>query len=709
MMMLREWNIMLITDNEFDLIKEEINSLGSIKVENPKELISFEKSINDKIKLRILVKNIRNSRTVGIGIDEKGRIKSISVKNKDPEMNYNNLINMKKLTDMIIDDLFTDIRLKLLTDTVKSNAFTFIGKHFPQHRKSLIQFNIIESKDCRTLDVCYDKQRNEIQLRYNPINYSRIILSEVFILWMKSDRPDTFKSENLNNLIIVYGAFLFLHELYHVLHRHIFNDNKNENIVIDKTYENMIMDEYINTKLIYDRLNISEVKDYLSVLNLEYLEINTGIDDTLDSINYINNDLVKSDRISIDNVLQSFSEMFLFSYEPLERFLAKCEFNDSLFISIQNISINDAYDKFSYLTRKFIFEFTSNKSMKSLDKSETNSENDGDTDVEDKTNKGSEENSKNKNTGTSSDNSEESDGKSSSSNEKLKDDNNFIDSESFKEEEHNIESEQDYSDLPNEMVDSIIKGMVIEICNTLNDRNSLDKSLLDLIKDIDNLDSITIREDWKDRLYNMIVNATGIEFVYNPDGQNRRYENQLGRLEIVPALENIILSFDISGSMKTEDYRIAIDYLNDLLKHLQSGEFNVDSSVGIGYIFWAGTFNGYEYTVNIKPVSYTNIFESIKSYELNARKTVGLGTDFGAFIRPFVSGKFKGLVPDLMIIFTDGQFLSLGHDEEENKKYLNWYRQNSDKILFILTTDEYLDCIAQYDLTYKLKTIVFKK
>ena len=220
-------------------------------------------------------------------------------------------------------------------------------------------------------------------------------------------------------------------------------------------------------------------------------------------------------------------------------------------------------------------------------------------------------------------------------------------------------------------------------------------------------DKIEVRVDWQEKLESLIEESSGINFIYNPDGQNRRYEGQLGRLELVPAFENIILSFDISGSMTSEDYRVIINYVEDLIRRFNIGEFQIDSTCNIGYVFWAGLNQGEEYVIQPKPlISSDRIFEEIKSHEKKAKLMVGAGTDFGAFIRPFVSGKFKGFIPDLMIVFTDGQFLDLVN---LNEKLSFWYSNNKEKILFILTSNEFIDCLKSHDNTYLERTIIFQE
>lgn len=696
----------LISDIQLKRFKELIKSIGKLEINSDKKLFSISKEIDSDSKLRSLITNESNNQIIGLSIDSKRRIYSQNFMD-NPKSRFIDLINLGKIANYLIEEILgKDSQIyKDLSNKLKSNSLEWIGNYYPEHRKSLIKFRFKESEDVNSLSIGFNKEKKEIQLFINPYNYIKIALTEVLILAMK--RYSRFEKNisvvEFNKLISIYGSFLLLHELYHVLHRHIF-DNYPEQLSFE--IENMIMDNYINLKLIYIRLNNLEVKNLLKLLGLKHLEINSGISSTIYLSGHLREDLMKVNRFELSRLVTYFRELKPIGYDQLIHYFSNYKAEDKLFIAIQNLNYYEAFDSFSIPIRKFIKEFID------LQREESNIPKEVDSD-----NRFSEESNLNSESDSlegDKDNFKENKDNSNSSKNDILDNKEETDKDKLEINNKKSINNIDKTDLeinsileiPDEILDNILAPVAREIFDKDFSNNiKMDKVILELINKFDEEDKLEIKVDWRNKLEQMIEESSGVNFIYNPDGQNRRYEGQLGRLELIPAIENIILSFDISGSMTSDDYKIVINYVEDLILRFNIGEFRIDSSCNLGYIFWAGFNQGTEYLVPLSPlISSNRIFDKIKSYEIKARNLVGIGTDFRTIIRPFISGKFKGFVPDLMIVFTDGQFLDL---EELECKYKDWYLENRDKILFVLTTDEFIDCLKFHDSSYLERTIIF--
>ena len=459
--------------------------------------------------------------------------------------------------------------------------------------------------------------------------------------------------------------------MYHVLYRHIYKSDSEDLII--SAYDNIIMDSYINVKLMYERFDIEIVREILWNFNLDYIEINTGINQYIESVNSINNSIVRATQSDLNYELISFQPINNSSYNALIDFLSTCEENDKLFISIQSQCYNRAYDEFSYPIYRFIEEFTNIEEPVDI-KSQSGSNNE-DSDEQDD---GDGEDNADSNY------SKDSNGEKESQGTELKDSLNNLDK------------------MPKELSD-----MIGEIYKSIDIIDSSSRE----VKNRKPEEYLLFRlPEWKSKLKSFVENSIGIVTKYNPDGQNRRYEGQLGRLELYPAIEKIVLAFDISGSMSTKDYQIIINYVEDLIRELCNGELNIDTEFKLGYIYWSGVFNGDEYVLSMEGLADTKMFDKIFSHEQKASSIVGGGTDFASFIRPFVTGKYKREVPDILIVFTDGQFLSYGYmmEEKELSRIKSWYKQNKDRVLFILTTEDNIDDLKKYDSSYKSRTIVFQ-
>lgn len=701
----------IISDIQLNSFKRLIKLLGSIDIHLEDKLFSIAKDLDKDSIIKSLLVNEDNNQIIGLTIDSKRRIYSQNFFNNNPKEQVIDLINLGKIANYLIEEVLGKDKqvYRELSRDLKSNSLEWIGKYYPEHRKSLIKFRIEESELINSLCISYNKERKEIQLLINPYNYVKIALSEVLILAMKrfSKFNKNMFVEDFNKLVTIYGSFLLLHELYHVLHRHIFDDYSEK---LSFELENMIMDNYINMKLIYLRMNNPEVKDILKLLGLKNLEINLGIGSTIYLSGYLRKDLIKSDKYILTRLIHYFRELKPVGYDQLVQYFSNYQEDDKLFIAIQNLSYLEAFDSFIIPIRKFINEFIDLTREESLIPEEI----DLDNKFSSKDNFNSENDSKEGNNSNGNLNMFEANGGRGGKG-KEEDENNF--SEEIKNngqvvpndnlERENISKLSSILEIPDELINDILAPVAGEIFDKDSLSNiKVDKIVLDLLDRLDREDdSLDIKVSWRDKLELMIKEASGVDFIYNPDGQNRRYEGQLGRLELVPAIENIILSFDISGSMTSEDYKVVINYVKDLILRFNIGEFRLDSSCNLGYVYWAGLNQGREYIV--KPnsiISSDNIFEVIKSHERKARNSVGIGTDFGAIIRPFVSGDFRGFIPDLMIVFSDGQFLDLG---ELDLEYKSWYLENRDKILFVLTTDEFVDCLKFHDNSYLERTIIF--
>ena len=701
----------LISEIQLKKFKELIKSLGRIEVGSEKKLFSISRDIDSN--LRVLLVNENKDNIIGLSMDSKRRIYSQNFFRDNPKLKFIDLINLGKIANYLIEEVLgKDNQIyRDLSNKLKSNSLEWIGNYYPEHRKSLIKFRFEESEDINSLSIGFNKEKREIQLFINPYNYIKIALTEVLILAMK--RFPKFEKnisvKEFNKLISIYGSFLLLHELYHVLHRHIF-DNYSEQLSLE--LENMIMDNYINLKLIYLRLNNPEIKDVLKLLSLKYLEINSGIGSTIYLSGYLRKDLIKADKLELFRLISYFRELKPIGYDQMIQYLFNSNEEDKIFIAIQNLDYLEAFDSFSTPIRKFIKEFIDLQREESNIPEEIDSDNrfsSRDSNSEENTSNTIRriDNKDNKDSNDTKDNKEDNNSKElnkDNSNNLYRDNVNELDKLIGNELGENIKS---ILEIPDELLNDILAPVAGEIFDKDSlDNIKLDKVVLELLDKLDINDKLDIKVDWRDKLEQMIEESSGVNFIYNPDGQNRRYEGQLGRLELIPAIENIILSFDISGSMTTEDYKIVINYVEDLIRRFNIGEFRIDSSCNLGYVYWAGLFQGNEYVIRPSSIiSSDKIFDTIKSHELKAKSEVGIGTDFGAIIRPFVSGKFKGFVPDLMIVFTDGQFLDLTELESKNK---SWYLENRDKILFVLTTDEYTDNLKFYDSSYLERTIIFK-
>ena len=701
----------IISESYLNKFKELIERLGKIEIKDRKEIFSIPIESNKDSKLRILLKNEETNQILGLLITLNRQVYSQKFfLNEDPKDRFIDLINLGKIANYLIEEILGKDKqiYKDLSNRLKSNSLELIGKWYPEHRKSLIKFRIEESEAIETLSIGYNRDRKEIKLLINLENYIKIALTEVLILGMKRFKKfkDNIQEKEFNQLLTIYGSLLLLHELYHVLHRHIY-DNYSEQL--SSELENLIMDEYINSKLIYLRFNRYEVRDLLKLLGLKTLEINSGIGTVIYFNSKLRKDLVKIDKYTLSRLIYYFRELKPVGFDQLIQFLDNCSENDRLFVAIQNLDYLNAFDSFSTPIRKFVKEFLDLTKEDSIIPEELNNSNSLEDKLSDDSNfqernesgedKLSEEEQQDNNSGNGKD--------STNSNningnidlkEISKDDLKKICNDSF------IDS---ILEIPDELLDDILVPVAKEIFNNdFQEGIKFDKIIVELMDKITEEDKLEIKVDWRDKLELLIEEASGINFIYNPDGQNRRYEGQVGRLELVPAIENIILSFDISGSMTTEDYKVIINYVEDLIRRFNIGEFQIDSSCNIGYVYWAGLNQGNEYVVQPSPIiSSDKIFDIIKSYEKEAKTVVGFGTDFGAFIRPFESGKLKGFVPDLMIVFTDGEFLDLKTDSRLEQ----WYLENKDKIIFVLTTDEYENNLKSHDSTYIERTIIFKK
>ena len=168
--------------------------------------------LSDKdIRLNIVLKNLRNSTKIGLNIYDDNVLDSYQDKLlPDREDDYNRLAEIIKQVREILDEIFSNSRYEELTKIIKSNSFRFIGEQFPYHKKSLLKFDIIETGDCQTLSVQYNEDKNIIELKYNPIEYSKIILTEISIIYLKQDTINDLTLNSFSDLIKLYGAFLFI-------------------------------------------------------------------------------------------------------------------------------------------------------------------------------------------------------------------------------------------------------------------------------------------------------------------------------------------------------------------------------------------------------------------------------------------------------------------------------------------------------------------
>ena len=698
----------LISENQLDKFKDLIKSLGKIEGDSEEKLFSLPIESDKEFGLRIL---ITNDNILGLGVDDKRRIYSQKLFREDVKLKYLNLINLGKIAEYLIEEVLgKDIDYyKDKSNQLRSNALELIGLWYPEHRKSLIKFRMIDSEEINSLAVRFNKEKKEVQLLINPENYIKIALKEVLILGMKKFSRFNKKIDNksFNFLLSVYGSLLLLHELYHVLFRHIYDDYSEQ---LSGELENIIMDEYINSRLIFTRLIRPEILDILKLLGLKRLEVNSGIGTSIYLTGYLKKDLIKVDKYVLTRLIKYFRELKPLGFDQMIEFLSECREEDKIFLAIQNLNYKEAFDSFSTPIRKFIKEFIDLTRDESLVPEELKDSNSNDRNSQEgkRNETGSNQEDKRNETGSNQEDSSNSKDKETDNQENSSGNNleqNIEDLSQVGDRNSTLES---ILEIPDELLDRILSPVIGEVFdNDSLEGIKFDKVLIELLERLNPEDKIEVRVDWQEKLETLIKESTGINLIYNPDGQNRRYEGQLGRLELVPAFENIILSFDISGSMTSEDYRVIINYVEDLIRRFNIGEFQIDSTCNIGYVFWAGLNQGEEYVIQPKPlISSDRIFEEIKLHEKKAKLMVGLGTDFGAFIRPFVLGKFKGFIPDLMIVFTDGQFLDLVN---LNEKLSFWYSNNKEKILFVLTSNEFIDCLKSHDDTYLERTIIFQE
>ena len=222
----------------------------------------------------------------------------------------------------------------------------------------------------------------------------------------------------------------------------------------------------------------------------------------------------------------------------------------------------------------------------------------------------------------------------------------------------------------------------------------------------------SVNKDWRKLLKKIIENAAGVTIERVSYRPNRRRKGIWGANIIKQELENIVFSFDLSGSMDVRrDFSAALEYLSDLVKT------NI-SFKKVSFVYWGDNVKAFgPYTLNPKTLKEMALAKQPKDRNGNAI-SMG-GTYYDAAIAPFVSsqnllyketGKLKSIASkvDLMIVFTDGGIL--GPDDPNVKA---WIRRMRKKTIYILKHGSQPGSVHQYmkniDPSWKDRAVVASK
>ena len=189
-----------------------------------------------------------------------------------------------------------------------------------------------------------------------------------------------------------------------------------------------------------------------------------------------------------------------------------------------------------------------------------------------------------------------------------------------------------------------------------------------------------VDKKWKEVLKRIIEQATGTKIERKTYLPSRRREGMFGASKILNTLDNVVFSFDMSGSMDIRrDFATALSYINDLMG--MGLEFEK-----IGYIYWGTSVHVF----GPKKFSLKNVARDAILHK--PPDSLG-GTDFDYALCPLVSrcdsvratkytGSMKSIANkiDLMVVFTDGAVNP--PTDERTRQWLHKYRK---KVIYVIT------------------------
>lgn len=649
--------------------------------------------------------------------------------------------NNYNLVSNSIERIISDNELMVLGNSIISSSMAFIKQFYPKLYRSLLMFKLVNDSSIDTLYVTYNAIIDKVELHYNPMFVAKGSLGELITNILNAGlRFDASQltSADINSFVGVLGSFYFMHEVYHVLYRHVTDDSENN---LPSFMENYVEDSYINSKLLKVYNNNPIVKRLLNKIGSPKLNISSGITDTYIISGNPRESLIKS---ATANDLDKYFNYSLRGEDELTQYFKNATINDQLIITCQNNNLDQTYQEFSDNTHKVINAIIdvdgenakaqntsagagpdnsqqsqqqgqSNQSQSSQ-QSSNNQSSQQQTDPTSTKNKipdstgdsGSDDNTTDNSGSTSGDNDstdaaaspsgdDQSSNKSANSLSKSLSQNSTSGGSGSGLTQRTDTSIDNIKKIP-AAIDKLLSDTAQEVSAELqkldpsNDGSGqfsgtkLDKSLQSIISA--NKGSSSIAKSWRSKLKSMIEDATGIKVTYNPDAPNPRIEGQLGRENIETSLGDLILSFDISASMSVSDFKASLDYVADMMK------MNLQFS-RIGYSYWTSG----HYEVAPRSISPSRVY----TQALNNCPNESGGTPLSSMIQSFTEGKLRSCHPDLIIVFTDGEVWGSLSPKEKA-----WLMKNRRKILWVLKpgSSRGIQTLKRYDTTCEKRCVI---
>jgi hypothetical protein len=191
---------------------------------------------------------------------------------------------------------------------------------------------------------------------------------------------------------------------------------------------------------------------------------------------------------------------------------------------------------------------------------------------------------------------------------------------------------------------------------------------------------------WKRELHRIVKSCLSVDIFEDMELPSSRLEGEMGRESEKKSIKHIVLSIDCSGSMGPAQFMDVLIELQTMFKVLTQYRFKVH------VVYW-----GARGELKVFEADSSNVFGSI----VENAPSFG-GTEFDPQMT-YIRKKFKK--PDVVVIFTDGAFISPRNsgEFEENVSYI---RKISKRLLWVVPKSfNGFSSMEKWDLMVRRRTI----
>lgn len=266
---------------------------------------------------------------------------------KDPVVGQSNLI----LINDAINKYLSDSDAVKLSASFIGSSMKFVQQFYPMLYRSLLNLKLIPDDSIETLYVTYNKVIDKVELHYNSTFVLKGALAE--LLGNLANVPiksveDKLTDSDVTNFLNALGSFYFLHEVYHIIYRHV-ADNDESAFAIPHDIENYVEDSYINTRLLKVYNNNIIIRQLKANLGADDVSIQNGITSTYTITGKIDTYTKVKEKFSYNRLWLGYG-----SPDVLKQFIDQFGQDRSIAVTCQNLNTKDSYDQFSTVTKKLI-------------------------------------------------------------------------------------------------------------------------------------------------------------------------------------------------------------------------------------------------------------------------------------------------------------------------------------------------------------------